>query len=171
MAPIHATNEDNAAAVTKFLNPADHPSPPFYTHVALTSFPAASQTASSTQLVTLAGQIGRPRSGDLPSALTDQVRIALQNVSLCLEAAGATRRDIISIRQYVVGLDPGEIQRKQLVIDWLEGGGDFVGVGGPAFRVGEAKPPNTVLGVSCLVVENALYEVEVVAAVAVRADT
>lgn len=167
MAPVDGRNEESATAVTKFLNPAEHPSPPFYTHVALTSFPSASPSISATQLVTLAGQIGRPRSGDLPSALPDQVRVALKNISLCLEAAGATRRDIISIRQHVVGLDPHETQRKQLVIDWLEGSGDFARLNGPAFRAGEAKPPNTVLGVSSLVVENALYEVEVVAAVAV----
>lgn len=170
MPPTDSLWEDGASTITKFLNPAQHPSPPFYTHIALTSLSPASQSATSTRLVTLAGQIGRTSSGELPSTLSYQVQVALKNVSLCLEAAGATRRDIISIRQYVVGLDPRETQRKQLVIDWLEGNADFAEVSGPAFRIGEGKPPNTVLGVSSLVVDKALYEVEVVAAVAVGTD-
>merc|ERR1711939_204054 len=164
----------SASPITTFFNPPTHPSPPFYTHVANTNIASQAVSARATRLVTLAGQIGRSASGDLATSLSEQVRIALMNVLLCLSAAGATRRDIISIRQYVVGLDPQEKERKRLMRAWLEGREEFADAdneqGGRAFGGSEAKPPNTVLGVQSLAVEGALYEVEVMAAVAV-ADT
>lgn len=150
---------------TTFVNPPDHPSPPFYTHVAVTSFPPTA-SGKPTKLITLAGQIGRDNQGHSPPDLPSQVRIALQNVSLCLHEVGANTRDVISIRQYVVGLSPAEKKRKQLVLDWLECKGSFAdSVSSPGFGEKDGEPPNTVLGVTALAVEGVLYEVEVVAAI------
>jgi enamine deaminase RidA (YjgF/YER057c/UK114 family) len=149
---------------TAFLNPPTHPSPPFYTHIALTNLSGTTLT-KATKLVTLAGQIGRSTTGHIPSLLADQVYIALRNVSLCLDEVGASRRDIIHIRQYVVGLSSKETRRKELIVEWLEGTGAFIDLPGTHFMSGEGKPPNTVLGVTSLVVDDALYEIEVVAAV------
>ena len=163
---MHQEEESNGKpSHTVFLNPPTHLSPPFYTHIAVTRL-ASTTSSEATKIVTLAGQIGRSSTGEIPATLADQARIALRNVSLCLDAAGASRRDIISIRQYVVNLSSTETERKHLVLDWLEGRGDFSDLTGSAFRSDEAKPPNTVLGVMALVVEHALYEVEVVAAIA-----
>jgi enamine deaminase RidA (YjgF/YER057c/UK114 family) len=148
---------------TSLFNPSDHPSPPFYSHIAVTRFPSAPQ--QPTRLITLAGQIGRTKDGLMPKRLPEQVQVALGNVSQCLKAAGATTRDVISIRQYVVALSHSETRRKQLVLDWLEGRGNFFDSTGSSFQHNEAKPPNTVLGVTALAVEGALFEIEVVAAI------
>lgn len=67
----------------------------------------------------------------------------------------------------MVNLSSAETQRKDLIVNWLEGKGDFTDLAGTVFDRGNAKPPNTVLGLTALVVEQALYELEVVAAVPV----
>lgn len=73
--------------------------------------------------------------------------------------------DIISIRQYVVGLTATETARKQLILDKLKGKEGFTDLPGPAFPHQQGKPPNTVLGVCAVAVAHALFEIEVVAAI------
>ncbi|KAF2702921.1 hypothetical protein K504DRAFT_393542, partial [Pleomassaria siparia CBS 279.74] len=82
-----------------------------------------------------------------------QVSISFANVDKCLEAVGATKGDIIQVRQYIVNLmrdgqgpDP---ERARLYVEWMGG----------------LKPPSTVLGVQALAVKELLYEIEVVCVV------
>lgn len=54
------------------------------------------------KLVFFAGQVGMNDPSNSSPSLGDQVWIALENVDICLEAAGVTKSDIISVRQYLV---------------------------------------------------------------------
>ncbi|MCJ1443621.1 MAG: hypothetical protein MMC23_004120 [Stictis urceolatum] len=138
----------------KTFNPSNVPTPPStYNQVAVTPLVPGSK------LVTLAGQTGiDPSTRNISSVLVDQVRVAYTNVSNCLKAAGATPRDIIHVRHYIVQstgsteTDSVEVVERGWGPLWEE------------FMDGEAdghRPPDTVLGVASLAKKALLYEVEV----------
>lgn len=130
-----------------FNPPNVHQPPPSYKHVCVTPIQPTSK------LVTLAGQ-----TGDYKAGWSEQVKGAYENVRRCLEAAGASPRDIIHVRHYIVN-DSGdkELNEKDVVERgwaplWIE----FMDQHGDGH-----KPPDTVLGVASLALKGLLYEVEV----------
>ncbi len=53
-----------------------------------------------------AGQVGFDANGDLvEGGIEAQTRRALENVALCLEAAGCTLRDVVKVTAYLADLD------------------------------------------------------------------
>lgn len=135
-------------------NPANVPAPPpTYNQVATTPL------APTSELITLAGQVGiDPQTRHIPGDFVSQARIACRNVQACLAAAGATPRDIVHVRHYIVhktgnaDLDALEIFDRGWGPVWME------------FMDREAdghRPPDTVLGVAALAGKSLLYEVEV----------
>lgn len=127
-------------------NPPDHNTwSPTYSHIS--SIPIS----ATHKLISFAGQVGGDSSTrHVPSTLGEQVAVALSNVDKCMAAAGATKADIIQVRQYVVNLLPQDPVRASLYTQWL---GDGI------------KPPSTLLGVQSLAAPELLYEIEVVAVV------
>ncbi|KAI6825686.1 hypothetical protein KC332_g8165 [Hortaea werneckii] len=134
-------------------NPEGHPPQvPSYSHIS--SVPIS----STHRLVSLAGQVGVPptttASDHIPS-FPDQVRAALENVDRCLAAAGITKRDIVSNRQYVVKLQSRSSEdfeaRERIFCHWwrsTEGEGTL-------------PPPDTYIGVDSLANPFVLYEIEI----------
>ena len=128
------------------------PPPPTFEHVAVTPI------LPSSRLVTLAGQVGTDAAtGHLPSDFIEQVKFAYANVAKCLEASGASPRDIVHVRHYIVQetgnteLDSKDIVDRGWGPLWME------------FMDAEAdghRPPDTVLGVASLAKRALLYEVE-----------
>ncbi|KAK7184380.1 hypothetical protein DPSP01_014595 [Paraphaeosphaeria sporulosa] len=105
-------------------------------------------------LISIAGQIGYDAATQtVPPTLAEQVALACANVDTCLEAAGATKADIVQVRQYVVDLLRGGVgqdpEGPRVYAEWLGG----------------LKPPSTRVGVQALAREELLYEIEVICVV------
>ncbi|KAI6913382.1 hypothetical protein KC318_g6872 [Hortaea werneckii] len=134
-------------------NPEGHPPQvPSYSHIS--SVPIS----STHRLVSLAGQVGVPPTAtakDPIPSFPDQVRAALENVDKCLAAAGVTKRDIVSNRQYVVKLQsrsPEDFEaRESIFCQWWRSteGEDSL------------PPPDTYIGVDSLANPFVLYEIEI----------
>lgn len=105
----------------------------------------------TTKLISLAGQVGHESTtNQTPSSFAEQVRVALANVDKCLAAAGASKKDIITNRQYIVRLSQLSKEdfkaRADIVLEWWD----------------DLKPsPDTLLGVESLAAPEYLYEIEV----------
>lgn len=131
--------------------------PPTYSQVSVTPI------LPSSKFITLAGQTGiSPSTKKTSSTFVDQVRQAYINVHNCLKAVGATPRDIIHVRHYIVQ-DSGDAELNELDVverGWADLWIDFMD------REGEGhRPPDTVLGVTALALQELKYEVEVSAIV------
>lgn len=87
-------------------------------------------------------------------SLRDQVRIALENVDLCLEAAGCTKKDIVALRQYLVKYSSMSKEDQDARAE--EHDRWWKSTGGKA-----KKPPSTLVGVESLYTDGCVYEVEV----------
>jgi enamine deaminase RidA (YjgF/YER057c/UK114 family) len=133
-------------------NPPSVPTPPpTYSQVCVTAIQPTSK------LITLAGQTGLQSDGTIASDIETQARHAYRAVHECLKAAGATPRDIVHVRHYIVK-ETGNSEKDKLdVVDrgwgdlWIE------------FMDREAdghRPPDTVVGVASLAKKALLYEVE-----------
>ena len=71
-------------------NPPSVPEPPpTYCQVCVTPI------VPSSSLVTLAGQTGLQKDGTVPAGIKAQAKAAYETIHKCLEAAGATPRDIV----------------------------------------------------------------------------
>jgi enamine deaminase RidA (YjgF/YER057c/UK114 family) len=114
--------------------------PPGYSHVVV---------ASGSRLVTTAGAVPLDASGNLvgPGDHLAQARQTLENLSLALEAAGATPRDVLKTTVYVVTQDRA----------------DFSAVWDAVQESGVADAASTLLGVSLLGYEGQLVEIEALA--------
>lgn len=138
-------------------NPPDVPKPPpSYDQVCITPI------LPTSKLITLAGQTGRQTDGSIASDIKSQAKAAYETVNRCLKAAGASPRDIVHVRHYIVkdtgiaGEEDVDVVHRGWADLWIE------------FMDKEAdghKPPDTVVGVACLAVKGLLYEVEVTAIV------
>jgi len=130
-------------------NPPGHPPfAPTYSHISTVSVNASSK------LISFAGQIGYdPVSKSTPPGFPAQVTLALENLSKCLQTAGAEKTDIVQVRHYVVGMSKLSQEEKQarskIYSEWI----------------GDWKPPSTLIGVESLAAPEFLYEIEVVAVV------
>lgn len=127
--------------MASFFNPSGHsPFAPTYAHIS--SIPLK----PTTKLISIAGQVGHDsQSNTIASGLGAQVELALQNLDKCLNAAGAKKTDIVSVRQYVVNLLPQDSSRAKLYTEFMGG----------------HKPPSTLIGVQSLAHKDLLYEIEV----------
>ena len=106
------------------------------------------------RMVFISGQVAIPSDGSaVPADLADQTRIVLQNLETALKAAGATSDDVVSLRIYVVNLDPVQIGALMAAVAAMFGG---------------QAPALTGLGVSALASPEFLIEIEAVAVVAPR---
>ncbi|KAJ9663827.1 hypothetical protein H2198_000587 [Neophaeococcomyces mojaviensis] len=132
------------------INPPNHPPlAPTYSHLTIAT------TTPSSKLIHISGQIGvDPANPSATPDLASQVRLALSNLDRCLEAAGATKKDLVLTRQYMVkmgSLSPDDFRaRADIYIEWLGG----------------IDPPAEVLvGVDSMAVKEMLFEVEAVVVV------
>lgn len=134
------------------LNPPTVPTPPpTYSQVCTTPLHPTSK------LVTLAGQTGLQHDGTIARDIKTQAQIACKAVHECLKAAGATPRDIVHVRHYIVK-ESGDVEMDKLdVVDrgWGEVWMEFMDREG-----GGHRPPDTVVGVAALAKRGLLYEVE-----------
>lgn len=133
-------------------NPPDVPeAPPTYRQVSVTPI------LPTSKLITLAGQVGLDSNG-VAEGFDAQVRLAYRNILNALKGAGATPRDIIHVKHYIVK-DTGRVgveSEDELTRVWGHHWIDFMDKEGEGHR-----PPDTVLGVACLATKELLYECEV----------
>jgi enamine deaminase RidA (YjgF/YER057c/UK114 family) len=138
----HAFNPDNVPAP-----------PPSYKQVCVTPlFPTS-------KLITLAGMTGyTPEINDTPDTVTKQAPKAFEKIKNALAAAGATPRDIVQVKHYIVKEtgDP-EIDKTDVYIrGWADPWMEFMDQ-----EAGGHRPPDTVVGVAALALKGILYECEV----------
>ncbi|KUJ14837.1 uncharacterized protein LY89DRAFT_686470 [Mollisia scopiformis] len=132
--------------------------PPTYNHACITPL-----IPGSVDLITLAGLTGVSSWTDSnPKTIAEQAPIAFQKIKTCLLAAGATPRDIVQVKHYIVKEtgDP-EVDKLDVVErGWGESWMEFMD------REAEGhRPPDTVIGVAALATKATLYECEVWAVV------
>lgn len=79
-------------------NPLGVPAPPpTYNHISVTPL------LPTSKLITLAGLTGcDPGRTDNPATVPEQASIAYTKIKTCLAAAGATPRDIVQVKHYIV---------------------------------------------------------------------
>ncbi|KAK4891033.1 hypothetical protein LTR27_010364 [Elasticomyces elasticus] len=133
-------------------NPEGHPSAvPSYSHVSVV------QLSATSKLVSFAGQTYHPSEASASSdttPLAEQVRLALANVDTCMAAAGCTKKDIVSNRQYVVRMmelseQEFDDRENEFLKWWKSTEGDSL------------PPPDTLIGVHSLARKDILYECEI----------
>ncbi|KAJ4299621.1 hypothetical protein N0V90_004867 [Kalmusia sp. IMI 367209] len=133
-------------------NPPDIPQPPpTYSQVSVTPL------LPTSKLITLAGQVGLDGKG-VAEGFDAQVKLAYRNILNTLKAAGATPRDIIHVKHFIVK-DTGRVgvdSEDELTRVWGHHWIKFMDKEGEGHR-----PPDTVLGVACLATKELLYECEV----------
>lgn len=101
------------------------------------------------RLAFISGQVARRRDGgSVPDGLVEQARIVTTNAKAALEAVGATPRDVVMARVYVVDLDP-ELMEEEILPHLLA---TFDG----------AQPSLTVIGVAALGAPGLRLEMEMV---------
>jgi enamine deaminase RidA (YjgF/YER057c/UK114 family) len=130
--------------------------PPTYSQLCITPL------LPTSRLVTLAGQTGLQSGGSIDPDITVQARNAYKAIHTCLKAAGATPRDIVHVRHYIVK-ESGVKEKDELdVVDrgWGEEWMEFMDREADGHR-----PPDTVVGVASLAKKAILYECEVSAIV------
>lgn len=127
------------------INPATvHEAWPTYSHVQVTTI------SSTCTLITIAGQVGvDAKTGKIPSTVNEQFELALNNLSKCLESAGATPANLIKLNHYVVDLDPNDTSRSEILLKFMAG----------------HRPPGTLVGVAALAHPELFYEVDAMAIV------
>lgn len=105
------------------------------------------------ETVYCSGQTAWDASGALIGAgdFAAQFREALKNVGRALAAAGATPRDVVGLRIYIVDHKP----------DYLP----IVGQEVAAFFGADQLPASTLIGVACLAVPEFLVEIEATAVI------
>ncbi|RDW57249.1 hypothetical protein BP5796_12699 [Coleophoma crateriformis] len=132
--------------ITLLNPPALFDSAPSFSHIASVQGPV--------RLIYCAGQVGADVNAKAPETFEDQVRLAFQNLKICLEAAGATLRDVIKITFYIVGWS------KDMTLPFGRPLMEFL-----TDELGVYRPPSTLLSVVSLADPEWLFEVDAVAAV------
>ncbi|KAJ4352063.1 uncharacterized protein N0V89_007409 [Didymosphaeria variabile] len=127
--------------------------PPTYSQVSVTPL------IPTSKLITLAGQVGLDgKTHEVAEGFDDQVKLAYHNILNALKAAGATPRDIIHVKHFIVK-DTGRVgveSEDELTRVWGHHWIEFMDKEGEGHR-----PPDTVLGVVALATKDLLYECEV----------
>ena len=99
--------------IIQSLNPHGVYENPVYSEVTIIHAPA--------RIITLSGQVGRDKDGNVPKDYESQVEQALRNVETCLKAAGAGIRDITHLRYYIVHYNPDHRPHSPIFKKWLAG--------------------------------------------------
>lgn len=100
------------------------------------------------RIAIFSGQIAAQKGTDhVPASLRDQTDIVCRNLTLCLDSVGATPRDIVSLRAYIVDWGPDKAAE---VFEPLV-----------AF-LGDTMPTMTGIGVSALFAPELKIEIEMV---------
>lgn len=131
--------------------------PPSYHQVSITPL------LPTSRLITLAGMTGcDPSSSSNPKTLPEQAPIAYSNILKSLAAAGATPRDIVQVKHYIVTKTGDDEVDALDVVDrgWAGIWCEFMDK-----EAGGHRPPDTVIGVASLAKRDILYECEVWAVV------
>ncbi|KAI5364174.1 Putative YjgF/YER057c/UK114 family, RutC-like superfamily protein [Septoria linicola] len=112
--------------------------------------------SSTKRLISFAGQTGTSKDSNDNAKLSfaEQIRLALEKVDKNLAAVGASKKDIVMIRPYVVKLtsrSAEEIKAKDEIFLkwWRSTEGDRL------------TPPDSLLGVDSLWSKETLFEIEV----------
>jgi len=96
----------------------------------------------------LSGQVAwLPDAGDVPKDLTGQAKVVAVNLASALKELGASGKDIVMLRVYVVDATTEKFQQVQTVLDELKG---------------EGMPSITTIGVQALYSPDILVEIEMV---------
>ena len=129
---------------TQFLNPQGLSKPMGYTQVIV---------AQPGKLVYVSGQVPLNASGEVVGKgdLRAQVTQVMDNLKTALTAAGATLKDVLKVNYYVVNLKPDQVP----VIREVRG----------KYFSAEHPPAGTLVGVTALVQDGYMIEIEAVAAV------
>ena len=144
VAPAQGERASKENTSMQFLNPKGLSKPAGFTQVVV---------APARKLVYVSGQVPLNPSGDVVGKgdFRAQVTQVMENLKTALAAAGATMTDVIKLNYYVVNLKPDQV---------------------PVIREVRAKylspehpPAGTLVGVTALVREDYLIEIEAVAAV------
>jgi 2-iminobutanoate/2-iminopropanoate deaminase len=147
MAPLAAAQVERTSKETtkmQFLNPKGLSKPIGYTQVVV---------AQAAKLVYLSGQVPLNAGGEVVGKgdLRAQVTQVMVNLKTALAAAGATMRDLIKVNYYVVNLKPDQVPIIREVRS--------------KYFSAEHPPAGTLIGVTALVREEYMIEIEAVAAV------
>lgn len=99
------------------------------------------------KIVAITGQLAiQPNPKDpIPTGFDDQVRLALSSLEKCLDAAGASKRDIFKVTHHVVDFDFEKQNPAKVFIEWL-------GI--------DHRPASAMLPVQRLAGPGLLYEIE-----------
>ena len=85
------------------------------------TFSHVSASLGPSQLVTTAGQVGVDENGNAPSDPEEQIALAFANLRRCLEATGATVRDVMKLVYYIVDYDPDHRRHVKPLLAFLNG--------------------------------------------------
>jgi enamine deaminase RidA (YjgF/YER057c/UK114 family) len=126
----------------RYLNPETLSKPPGYSHVVEATGPG--------RTIYIAGQLGLDGSGKLVGGAGDfraQAEQAFENLKMALAAVGATLSDIVKINSYLTDIAHlstfREVRNKYIKLS--------------------APPASTLVAISKLAVEGAMFEIEAVA--------
>jgi enamine deaminase RidA (YjgF/YER057c/UK114 family) len=141
-AQVERTSKETAKI--QFLNPPGLSKPIGYTQVVV---------AQPGKLVYVSGQVPVNASGEVVGKgdLRAQVTQVMENLKTALAAAGATMKDVVKVNYYVVNLKPDQVP----VIREVRS----------KYFSAEHPPAGTFVGVTALVQEGYMIEIEAVAAV------
>ena len=124
----------------------------FNPHGVWHSGPIFSQVASTTgsvRIVATSGQVGVDEHGVIIKDPEAQIEQAFKNLRRCLEAAGATVKDVYKMVWYMVNYDPKNRLYRKSLIKFLDG----------------HRPATTAMGVAALAEPDYVFEIEAYAAV------
>lgn len=114
---------------------------PTFSHVSTSSGPC--------RIITTAGQVGADQNGVVPESVETQIELAFTNLRRCLEAAGASVKDVLKLTYYIVNYDPNNRRHFKPLVKFLDG----------------HRPATTLVAVPALAKPEFLFEVEATAAV------
>lgn len=134
----------------QYLNPKELFDPRFFTHTVAVAGPA--------KLVWVSGQVSYDRDGHVVGAgdMRAQAEQVFKSLTHNLKAAGATWADVVKLNGYMVNLNPDDVNIYREVRN--------------RFLDPKRLPASTLVGVTRLVHEDLLLEVEAIAAVPERAQ-
>jgi len=103
------------------------------------------------RLAFISGQVAvRPDGGPVPESLTEQARIVVDNAREALRSAGASSKELVMTRVYVVDLTPERLEKLMPhLLELFDG----------------SQPSLTGIGVSALAAPDLQLEVEMIARV------
>lgn len=112
-----------------------------FAHVGVTNGPA--------RMIFTSGMIGADENGNVPDSYVEQIRQCLVNLKHCLDASGASLRDILKLTYYIANYDPNNRPHAAIIAEWLQG----------------HRPATALVPVPRLANPKFLFEIEAVAAV------